>query len=176
MRLEIESTPTVVVRTTNVVKLFALTPSKGVVRCMRVAIHDRIKQIQEALGSPGEPMSIPQLALKGGVTRQALNKIVKQSQDGRESGHKALQKCSGKWGYSYDWIMTGRGSMKAQPRDALEQAIESEPWDAAAIEFARALAKDGRQLNEAGWARILRSAHEMASETPPVVKTALTSR
>lgn len=128
-----------------------------------MAIHDRIKKIQEELGSAGAPLSIPKLAERGDVTRQALNKIIKQSREGHESGHRALEKCAALWGYSYDWLMTGRGSPKVQQRDALEQAIELEPWDSSAVLFARALSDSGKQHGVAGWVRVLRAAHEAAA-------------
>jgi len=166
MRVEIECTTTGVVPTTNVVKLFALTPSKGVVRCSRVAVHDRIKQIAKELGEPGDPLSLSALATlvreKTGekVSRQALAKIVAQSEAGHESGHKTLQKCAPVWGYSYDWIMGGRGSPRLQGREPLEAAIESEPWHEAAVKAARALAESGVVLTVSEWARYLRESHE----------------
>jgi hypothetical protein len=179
MRVEIESTTTDVASTTNVVKLFALTPSQGVGRCRRVAIHDRIKQIAKELGEPGDPLSFSALAAlvreKTGakVSRQALAKIVTLSEAGHESGHRTLEKCAPVWGFSYDWIMSGRGNPRLQQRDALEVAIELEAWEDGAVKAARALAESGASLTVAEWARFLRDAHEMITRVrPSVVKSA----
>lgn len=173
MRVEIDSTTTGVVSTTNVVKLFALTPAQGVVRCVRVAVHDRIKQIAKELGELGEPLSLSAMAAmvreKTGakVSRQALAKIVAQSELGHESGHRTLEKCAPVWGYSYDWIMSGRGTPRLQRRDPLETAIELEAWHESAIKAARALAESGVALTVSEWARYLRDSHEMITRTRP---------
>lgn len=183
MRVEIDVTTTGVVSTTNVVKLFALTPAKGVVRCVPVAVHDRIKQIAKELGEPGDPLSLSAMAAlvreKTGakVSRQALAKIVAQSEGGHESGHKTLEKCAPVWGYSYDWIMSGRGNPKLQPQDALEQAIALEPWEPAAVAAARALAEAGKKFSLAEWSRFLRSTHELiAGGSPSVIAPSIRAR
>ena len=165
MRDEIDCTTTGVVPTTNVVKLFALTPSRGVVRCRRVAIHDRIDEIAKDLGAPGKPLSVAQLATLAGFKRQTLNQIVAKSKKGTESGYGVLRVCAEKWGCSFEWLTTGRGSKRAQARDPLEVALEHEKWDAAAVAAARALAESGRKMTADGWARFLRAVHETAVST-----------
>lgn len=166
MREDIELTSTEVAATTNVVKLFRLTPTIGVVRCTRLAIHDRIKEVQKALGAPGKPLSVAQLAAKANFPRQTLNQIVAKSRAGHESGFAVLSDCADKWGVSFEWLTKGRGEMRPRERDPLELAIESEPWDESAVLAVRAMAEAGKRFSVAEWARLLRVLHSAATAQP----------
>jgi hypothetical protein len=132
-----------------------------------VGIHDRIKQVQKMLGQPGPPLSVTQLAKLAGFPRQTLNQIVAKSRAGTESGLGVLKVCAEKWHVSFEWLATGRGEQKARERDPLEAALESEPWDPAAVAAVRAMAESGQSFGVAKWASLLRVLHDAAVTAPP---------
>jgi len=140
-------------------------------------LHDRLQQMQlEIAQKRGEtdPISLRELGVEAGLSPATLTQIVRNSESGKEGGYKSLRACAEFWGYSVDWLISGRGERKQKSLGALEQALAAESWDPVAVAAALAARDAGRGADwtVARWQTFLREAHELFARTEKAQPTA----
>lgn len=159
-----EPMTTLVALATNVVKLFALTPVPDMASFDAVELHERIKWVQEDIGSKQDPASLQVLAEKAGVTRQVLQQWVAKSRNGRSPGRgETFTRCAKAWNVSLDWLQSGVGEPRPSAYTPLEQALGLEAWAPPAVAAAKAHYEAGARLGVPEWHRFLRSVHELTA-------------
>ena len=159
-----ESMTTLVAQATNVVKLFSLTPLPDMASYWAVELHERIEWVQKDLGSEDEPASLQVLADKASVSRQVLQQWIAKSKAGKIPGRgETFTRCAKAWKVDLQWLQSGVGEPRPSALGPLEQALDSEPWAAAAVAAAKAHYEAGARLGVPEWHRFLRSVHEAAA-------------
>lgn len=153
-REAIDFTATHIAMATNVVKSLPVAAAIGDGQDPRVrTLADRITWIQHHSGP--KKLSIAEVARRGGMTRQGLSRLVRESrkQPGKSIGEAATMEALAV-GNSVDlnWLMTGAGAPRRGKLSPLDTVLGERDWS----DVARAAAMtEKRELSIEQWRQLL---------------------